>query len=127
MLLVIFTIFLLVTSLVTLSSKIRNELICDVLYRCKADEKWGIGFSKTYSYCKKKNIKVGCEKEIDGFWFIFYRNNDVINISNNIHNDLSEFERIILQKFRMTYMFLNIKLLKNMVDHLEQFKGLLTL
>lgn len=82
----------------TIFSKIRNELICDVLYRCKAVEKWGTGFSKTYSYCKKKNIKVGYEKEIDGFWFIFYRNNAAISSSNNIHNDLSEFERIILQE-----------------------------
>ncbi len=91
--------------------KVRNELICDVLFRCKAIEKWGTGFSKTYSYCKKSNVKVGYEKEIDGFWFVFYRNNanngtndvidvtnDVTNVTNDVTNTLSELEKIILQE-----------------------------
>ena len=83
----------------TISSKIRNELICDILYRCKSIEKWGTGFSKTYSYCEEKNIKVGYEKEMDGFWFIFYRNN-VTNVTNNVTNHLSEFEKIVLQEIK---------------------------
>lgn len=85
----------------TISSKIRNELICDVLYRCKAVEKWGTGFSKTYKYCKDKNIKIGYEKEMDGFWFIFYRNNPINSmtiIDEEVVNALSELEKMVLQE-----------------------------
>ena len=32
----------------TLSSKVRNEIICDVLYKCKAIETWGTGLKNTY-------------------------------------------------------------------------------
>ncbi len=89
-----------------ISSKVRNELICDALFRCKAIEKWGTGFSKTYSYCKKSNVKVGYEKEIDGFWFVFYRNNtnngtndviDVISVAN-VTDTLSELEKAIIKE-----------------------------
>lgn len=74
----------------TLSSKIRNELICNVLFRCKAVETWGTGILKAYRYCEKKNIKIRYEKESDGFWFIFCRpsalqtrNNPDTNRPNN--------------------------------------------
>jgi len=84
----------------TISSKIRNELICDVLYKCKVVEAWGTGLSKTYKYCEEKEIKVGYEKEIDGFWFIFYRKNviNVTNVTNNVTNILSELEKIVLKE-----------------------------
>ncbi len=80
------------------SSKIRNELICDVLFRCKAVEKWGTGFTKTYKYCSEKNIKVGYEKEIDGFWFIFYRKSIFTSVNETRDNTdtLSELEKIVL-------------------------------
>ncbi len=97
-----------------LASKIRNELICDVLYKCKNIEAWGTGLKKTYSICQSQNIKVGYENEQDGFWFIFYRNNGgkeqrKINdrvqpyYENNgtlIINDveISESEQIVLQE-----------------------------
>lgn len=97
-----------------LASKIRNELICDVLYKCKKIEAWGTGFKKTYTTCQNENIKISYENEQDGFWFIFYRNNinynntktsNIIPIDNNMHetnvfnnDELSESELNILNE-----------------------------
>jgi predicted HTH transcriptional regulator len=62
-----------------LSSKIRNELICKTLFKCKAVETWGTGLRNTFNLCESKNIKLGYEKEHDGFWFFFYRTNVTVN------------------------------------------------
>ena len=88
----------------TLSSKIRNELICDVLYKCKEVETWGTGFSKTYKYCDEKNVKCGYEKEMDGFWFIFYRHDNVTtnvtDVTINVTKELSELELLVFEEIK---------------------------
>ena len=88
-----------------ISSKIRNEIICDVLYKCKAVETWGTGLKKTYLLCKEASVKVGYQKEIDGFWFFFFRNSakngtdNVTNVGTNINEKyLTELELIILSE-----------------------------
>ena len=83
----------------TIASRLRNELICDVLYKCRYVETWGTGLAKTYSLCDEAGIRCGYEKEGDGFWFIFHRNvtNDVTNVTNDVTNSLSELEKIVLQ------------------------------
>lgn len=84
-----------------ISSKIRNEIICDVLYKCRAVETWGTGLKKTYRLCKEAGVRVGYQKEIDGFWFFFYRNsakNGINTDTNNYINDLSELEMIIISE-----------------------------
>ena len=83
-----------------ISSKVRNEIICDVLYKCKAIESWATGFKKVYRLCEKNHIKVSYEKEYDGFWFFFFRNSNVtINDSINVTiNGLTELEQIILKE-----------------------------
>ena len=58
----------------TVASRLRNEFICDVLYKCGCVETWGTGLAKAYSLCFEAGIRCGCEKEGDGFWFIFHRN-----------------------------------------------------
>lgn len=82
----------------TLSSKIRNELICDVLYKCKAIEAWGTGFKNTYALCSNANIKCSYEKELDGFWFIFFRQNVIKNFTINDTIKLTELERLVLNE-----------------------------
>ena len=57
----------------TIASKLRNELICDILYKCKFVESWGTGIAKTYSLCSGAGIRCSYQKEGDGFWFIFHR------------------------------------------------------
>ena len=79
----------------TIASRLRNELICDVLYKCRYVETWGTGLAKTYSLCDEAGIRCGYEKEGDGFWFIFHRN--VTNVTNDVTNSLSELEKIVLQ------------------------------
>lgn len=83
----------------TIASRLRNKLICDVLYKCRYVETWGTGLAKTYSLCDEAAIRCGYEKEGDGFWFIFHRNvtNDVTNVTNDVTNSLSELEKIVLQ------------------------------
>lgn len=92
-----------------ISSKIRNEIICDVLYKCRAVETWGTGLKKTYNLCKEAGVRVGYQKEVDGFWFFFFRNNDKrgtdddTNIGternpDRMSNVLSELEMIILSE-----------------------------
>lgn len=83
-----------------ISSKVRNEIICDVLYKCKAIESWATGFKKVYRLCEKNHIKLSYEKEYDGFWFFFFRNSNVtINDSINVTiNGLTELEQIILKE-----------------------------
>ena len=81
-----------------LPSKIRNELISNILYKCKFIESWGTGFKKTYSFCSTANVICDYEKEVDGFWFFFYRKN-VTNVTKNVTNvtnQLSELEKIVL-------------------------------
>ena len=88
----------------TLSSKLRNELICDVLYKCKEVETWGTGFNKTYLYCQKDDIKIGYEKEADGFWFVFYRNQNVTanvtDVTINVTKELTELELMVLEEIK---------------------------
>ena len=90
-----------------ISSKIRNEIICDVLYKCRAVETWGTGLKKTYNLCKEASVKVGYQKEIDGFWFFFFRNsaivgtNNVTKVGTNINeNNLTELELIVLSEIK---------------------------
>jgi len=91
----------------TLSSKVRNEIICDVLYKCKAIETWGTGLKNTYLLCNEAGIKCSYEKELEGFWFIFYRNNannvttnDTINVTINDTIKMSELEMLILSEIQ---------------------------
>ena len=62
---------------------------------------------KTYRLCKEDEVRVGYQKEADGFWFFFYRNsakdgtNDGTNSISDKNNDqlnLSELEMIILSE-----------------------------
>ena len=84
-----------------MSSKIRNELISNVLCKCKFIEGWGTGFKKTYSFCSAANIICGYEKEVDGFWFFFYRQNVTKNVTKNVTNQLSELEKIVLAEIEL--------------------------
>ena len=85
----------------TLSSKIRNELICDVLYKCRAIEAWGTGFKNAYALCNDANIKCSYEKELDGFWFILYRKNVTTNITINDTIKLTELEQLVLNEIEL--------------------------
>ena len=70
-----------------ISSKIRNELICNTLYKCGEVESWSTGLRKVYDLCEESGVKTGYEKEYDGFCFFFKRNviNDVtINVTNDV-------------------------------------------
>lgn len=88
----------------TLSSKIRNEIIADVLYKCHFIESWGTGFKNTYEICKENSIECTYEKEQDGFWFIFYRKNvttnDTIFVTTNDTIKLTELELLILNEIK---------------------------
>ena len=79
-----------------LSSKIRNELICKTLFKCKAVETWGTGLRNTFNLCESKNIKLGYEKEHDGFWFFFYRTNVTNYVTVNDTIKLTEIEQKVL-------------------------------
>ena len=79
-----------------LSSKIRNELICKTLFKCKAVETWGTGLRNTFNLCESKNIKLGYEKEHDGFWFFFYRTNVTNDVTANDTIKLTEIEQKVL-------------------------------
>ena len=57
----------------TVASRLRNESICDILYKYGCVETWGTGLAKAYSLCFEAGIRCGCEKG-GGFWFIFHRN-----------------------------------------------------
>lgn len=83
-----------------LSSKIRNEIICKTLFKCKAVETWGTGFRNTFNLCKKRNIRLGYEKEYDGFWFFFYRDNVVNETIIDDTIKLSEIEQKVLTAIR---------------------------
>lgn len=90
-----------------LSSKVRNELICEVLFKCNAVETWGTGFRKTYTLCNKNAIKLYYEKEYDGFWFYFLRKFPLViksTTANYITNDnspiLSELENLVLDEIK---------------------------
>lgn len=90
-----------------MSSKVRNEIICDVLYKCKAIETWGTGLKNTYALCKEAGIKCAYEKELEGFWFIFYRNkssngiiNDTINVTISDTIKMSELEMLIVSEIQ---------------------------
>ena len=84
----------------TLSSKIRNEIICDVLYKCRAIETWGTGFKKAYTLCNEAHVKCYYEKEIDGFWFIMSRSNVTTNVIINGTIKLTELEQIVLNEIK---------------------------
>ena len=83
----------------TLSSKVRNEIICDVLYKCKAIETWGTGLKNIYLLCNEAGIKCSYEKELEGFWFIFYRNN-ANNVTTNDTIKMFELEMLILSEIQ---------------------------
>lgn len=85
----------------TLSSKIRNEIICDVLYKCRAIETWGTGFKKAYALCNEENVKCYYEKEIDGFWFVMSRNYVTTNVIINDTIKMTELEQIVLSEIKM--------------------------
>ena len=75
-----------------------------MLYKCKEVETWGTGFSKTYKYCDEKNVKCGYEKEMDGFWFIFYRHDNVTtnvtDVTINVTKELSELELLVFEEIK---------------------------
>ena len=82
-----------------LSSKVRNELICDVLFKCNVVETWGTGLRKTYSICNENNISVNYEKENDGFWFFFDRKNNKFDVVENLslaNLELTNLEKTVL-------------------------------
>ncbi len=72
-------------------SKIRNILIASVLYKCGLIDAFGTGFERTFTLCKKHNVKYEYKNDDFGFTFIFYRNsyikNDKIKSKNNKTND----------------------------------------
>ena len=80
-----------------LSSKIRNKIICNVLYLAKIIESVGTGLKRAYELCDNENIDISYEKEYDGFWFFFSRKNN--NITDYV-SDLSEIEKIVLEEIR---------------------------
>lgn len=80
-----------------LSSKIRNKIICNVLYLAKIIESFGTGLKRTYELCDNENIDISYEKEYDGFWFFFSRKNN--NITDYV-SDLSKIEKIVLEEIR---------------------------
>ncbi len=90
-----------------ISSKIRNELICNALYKCKAVETWSTGLRKVFTLCADNNIKIAYEKEYDGFWFFFIRGSSDVttnvtrNVTTNVTlnksaSDLTELEKSVL-------------------------------
>ncbi len=91
-----------------ISSKIRNEIICNVLFRCGEIESWSTGLRKVFDLCEENNVKVAYEKEYDGFWFFFIRDDSLNVIDKDATNvvtketknasiiDLSELEKKIL-------------------------------
>lgn len=113
-----------------LASKIRNEIIADVLYKCHIIEAWGTGFKNTYELCKEKNVECSYEKEQDGFWFVFYRKNTLINDTKK----LTELEIMILNEIkednRITRDELSLKVgrssrnIQRVLDSLKQ-KGII--
>lgn len=91
-----------------LASKVVNELICAVLFKCKAIESWGTGLKNTYRICREANVAISYEKEQEGFWFIFHRN---INSGNSISDTpsleegagrkpLREVESLLIEEIR---------------------------
>ena len=66
-----------------------------MLYKCKAIETWGTGLKNTYLLCNEAGIKCLYEKELEGFWFIFYRND-----ANNDTIKMSELEMLILSEIQ---------------------------
>ena len=66
-----------------ISSKIRNELICNALYKCGDVESWSTGLRKVFDLCNEQSTKISYEKEYDGFWF-FFKRNVTINDTNNV-------------------------------------------
>ena len=82
-----------------ISSKIRNELICNVLFRCGDVESWSTGLRKAYDLCEEYGVNIGYEKEYDGFWFFFIRD-DTRNVTKNVTinkvENLTELEKQIL-------------------------------
>ena len=107
-----------------LSSKVRNELICDVLFKCNAIESWGTGLRKTYILCENNKIEVFYEKEYDGFWFFFKRKNQMLEnelmVNNYVIKDtikLTELEKLVLNEIQkdpyVTRESLSITTLRN--------------
>ena len=83
----------------SISSKIRNELICDVLFKCRKIESWSTGFRKTFSLCEEAGVEVGYEKEYDGFWFFFKRKGyEPSKTTEFDSNGLSELTQIVLSE-----------------------------
>lgn len=58
-------------------SQPRNKVILNTLFKCKDVEMFGSGFKKVYSLCNDKKVKVEYEINDDGFFFIFYRHNEI--------------------------------------------------
>lgn len=83
-----------------ISSKLRNELVCNTLFKCKVVEAWGTGFKKAYDLCEKRGLKVGYEKENDGFWFFFYRQGDSRSAKDVESKKLSETEQAVLNAIK---------------------------
>lgn len=83
------------------SSKIRNAIICNILFKCRAIEAWGTGFKRTYSSLKRVDLECCYEKELDGFWFIIFRKKGSINNTINGTIKLTELQQIVLNEVRL--------------------------
>ena len=104
-----------------LSSKVRNELICDVLFKCNIVETWGTGLRKTYKICKENSISIYYEKENDGFWFFFDRNKN--NMNKNIV--LSELEKVVLNEIEKKPNITRAELTKSTSRNLRSIQRIL--
>ena len=81
-----------------ISSKKRNPLILDVLYRCKDVEKSGTGFRRMNKMCSAEGVRWEFEKTPYGFYFRFLRKPVSLNVSLNVSlaEGLSEEEKAVL-------------------------------
>lgn len=61
----------------------RNKVILNTLFKSKDVELFGSGFRKVYALCDKYSVRVDAESENDGFSFIFYRDNESANVTEN--------------------------------------------
>lgn len=78
-----------------MTSSIRNEIICDVLFKCNVIESWASGLKKIDRLCRGTGIKTDYLKEPDGFWFIFFRNRPDLPLDSHTEG-LSETDQQVL-------------------------------
>lgn len=86
---------------------LEKSIIVSSMTKEDAHKLWGTGLKNTYLLCNEAGIKCSYEKELEGFWFIFYRNNannvttnDTINVTTNDTIKMSELEMLILSEIQ---------------------------